>query len=67
MKKIVLSIYMLFILGIPLSEAEWLHNGIPVSDCPYAKTAGEFGAMLVFTDKPDELLALSRRLLTRRA
>jgi len=42
-------------MGLPLSQAEWLHNGVPVTDYPYAKTVGEFGAMLIFTDKPDEL------------
>jgi hypothetical protein len=38
-----------------LGQAQWLQNGIPVDDSPYAKTVGEFGAMLIFTDKPDEL------------
>ena len=39
----------------PAVQAEWLQNGKPVTNCPYAKTQGEFGAMLFFTDKPDEV------------
>lgn len=55
MKKIVLLLCMFFVIGMPLVQAQWLQNGIPVTDSPYAKTVGEFGAMLIFTDKPDEL------------
>lgn len=41
----------------PLSsvQAEWMLNGEPVFNSTYAKTDGEFGAMLEFTDKPSEL------------
>ena len=55
MKKLVLLLCMFFITELPLAQAQWLHNGIPVTDSSYAKTKGDFGAMLVFTDKPDEL------------
>lgn len=55
MKRVALLFCMFFIIGTPLSQAEWLHNGVPVTDSSYAKTVGEFGAMLTFTDKPDEL------------
>ncbi|MBI5050673.1 MAG: hypothetical protein HZC11_07360 [Nitrospirae bacterium] len=55
MKKIALFLCMVFVIGLPLGQAQWLQNGIPVTDSSYAKTVGEFGAMLIFTDNPDEL------------
>jgi hypothetical protein len=55
MKTLILSLCLILIIGLPLGQAQWLQNGIPVADSPYAKTVGEFGAMLIFTDKPDEL------------
>ncbi len=44
-----------FIAPLPLANAEWLLNGKPVKDCSYAKTKGGFGAIIILTDKPDEL------------
>jgi len=35
----------------------WKENGKPVPDTAWAKSDGDFGAELVFTDKPDELFA----------
>ena len=65
MKKTALILCMFCIIGLPLLHAEWLHNGVPVTDSPYAKTVGEFGAMLIFTDKPDELFtAWNKDILT---
>lgn len=40
-----------------LSAASWKVNGKPVPDREWAKSDGDFGAQLVFTDKPDELFA----------
>ena len=37
--------------------ATWKENGKPVPDTSWAKSDGDFGAELVFTDKPDELFA----------
>lgn len=55
MRKSVLLLLLFFITVLPFANAEWLHEGKPITDSPYAKTKGEFGAMLIFTDKPDEL------------
>ena len=56
MKKLLTIVAFYFlILGISSAEAEWLYNKKPITDSPYAKTDGEFGALLAFTDKPDEL------------
>jgi hypothetical protein len=38
-------------------KAEWKQNGKVVPDTSWAKSAGDFGAQLVFTDKPDDLFA----------
>ena len=35
----------------------WKQDGKPVPDTSWAKSDGDFGAQLVFTDKPDELFA----------
>ncbi len=48
-------LFSFFIFWVTSVQAEWLYNKQPVTDSPYAKTDGEFGAMLMFTDKPDEL------------
>src|SRR5688572_2855014 len=40
-----------------LCIAEWRVNGKPVPDTSWARSSGDFGAQLVFTDKPDELFA----------
>lgn len=55
MKKLILLIFAFFITSIASVQAEWLSDGKPVVDSSYAKTKGEFGAVLIFTDKPDEL------------
>lgn len=46
-----LLILLLFLAGT------WKENGKPVPDTEWAKSDGDFGAELVFTDKPDELFA----------
>lgn len=56
MKRLLVSFFLCsLIFGITSAQAEWLYNKQPVTDSPYAKTDGEFGAMLMFTDKPNEL------------
>ena len=37
--------------------AQWRSNGEIVPDRPWAKSKGDFGAMLAFTDKPNEVFA----------
>lgn len=39
----------------------WKQDGKPVPDTPWARSDGDFGAQLVFTDKPDELFAAWER------
>jgi len=40
-----------------LCAGSWKQDGKPVPDTSWAKSDGDFGAQLVFTDKPDELVA----------
>lgn len=56
MKIIIIFVLLLFTLT-PLAKAEWLLDGKSVTNKSYAKTQGEFGAMLFFTDRPNELFA----------
>src|SRR5262245_39024347 len=42
---------------VAAAQAEWKENGKIVPDKPWAKSDGDFGAQIVFTDKPDELFA----------
>jgi len=44
------------ILALPVS-AQWREDGKVVPDTSWSKSDGDFGAMLDFTDKPDELYA----------
>ncbi len=44
-------------IAIGLLAGTWKQNGKPVPDTTWAKSDGDFGAELVFTDKPDELFA----------
>jgi len=56
MKRLLASFFFCFLIfRFTVAEAEWLYNKQPVTNSPFAKTDGEFGAMLVFTDKPDQL------------
>ena len=43
--------------GGSLGAGTWKNNGKPVPDTAWSKSDGDFGAQLVFTDKPDELFA----------
>lgn len=43
------------VIFLPLAKAQSLNNGKSAAGSPYAKTEGEFSAMLIFTDKPNEL------------
>ena len=52
LKWIACLLVMPFVLG-----GTWKENGKPVPDTAWAKSDGDFGAQLVFTDKPDELFA----------
>ena len=45
------------VLAVLLLAAGWKEHGKPVPDTAWAKSDGDFGAMLVFTDKPDALFA----------
>jgi hypothetical protein len=47
----------LTLASLAIAQAEWKENGKVVPDKPWAKSAGEFGAQLVLTDKPEELFA----------
>lgn len=44
------------ILASPAS-AQWREDGKVIPDTSWSKSDGDFGAMLAFTDKPDELYA----------
>lgn len=53
-----LGVALILVLGsIGPIAAQWREDGKVVPDQPWAKSSGEFGAQLVFTDKPDELFA----------
>lgn len=43
------------LLGLFLTAGSWRDNGKVVPDTSWAKSDGDFGAQLVFTDKPDDL------------
>jgi hypothetical protein len=45
------------LLSTGLASAQWRQDGKIVPDTAWAKSAGDFGAQLVFTDKPEELFA----------
>ena len=47
--------FALSLLSTGLLTAEWKENGKAVPDKPWARSAGDFGAQLVFTDDPDSL------------
>ena len=54
------------VLGILLgaafgAQAQWNQDGVPAADDASRKSAGDFGAMLVFTDRPEEFLAAWER------
>ena len=58
MRRHRLLVEALCLVAVPLlCAASWKQNGKPVPDSSWAKSDGEFGAQLVFTDKPDELFA----------
>ncbi len=44
-------------ISVGLVTAQWKENGKIVPDTAWAKSAGDFGAQLVLTDKPEELFA----------
>jgi len=56
MKPFAVLLAILLILSSSAS-AQWRENGKVVADTPWAKSDGDFGANLAFTDKPDELYA----------
>jgi hypothetical protein len=45
------------LIAVTLLGGSWKENGKAVPDTTWAKSDGDFGAELVFTDKPDELFA----------
>jgi hypothetical protein len=47
----------LALLGTPFLLAQWKTDGAPVPDTSWRKSAGDFGAMLVLTDQPEEFFA----------
>jgi hypothetical protein len=55
MPKIIILLICFLLFSCSFVEAEWLQNGKAVTDSPYAKTDGDFGAKLFFTDKAQEL------------
>lgn len=47
-----------FLLLVPsILPAQWNTDGAPVPDTSWRKSDGDFGAMLLLTDKPDEFFA----------
>ncbi len=44
-------------LGTPALQAQWKTDGAPVPDTSWRKSDGDFGAMLVLTDRPEEFFA----------
>jgi len=54
--KVVTAIILAFCVT-SVVKAEWKQNGKVVPDTPWAKSAGDFGAQVVFTDKPDDLFS----------
>jgi len=57
MKSKIRMVFVLPLVLIGSVTAEWKENGKVVPNKPWARSTGEFGAQLVFTDKPDELFA----------
>ena len=57
MTRAVVGMALGVLLATNASGASWKVDGKPVPDTSWAKSDGDFGAELVFTDKPDELFA----------
>jgi hypothetical protein len=55
--KLCQAVFVLFGLAISLAVGQWKEDGKVVPDRPWAKSAGDLGAKLVLTDKPDEFFA----------
>lgn len=55
MKKLIFLSLSLILCTYSFVNAEWLQGGKVNNSEKYAKTDGAFGAMLIFTDKRDEL------------
>ncbi|MEO7420376.1 MAG: hypothetical protein ABI163_25185 [Thermoanaerobaculia bacterium] len=53
----ILTVAALALLGTPLLLAQWKTDGAPLPDTPWQKSDGDFGAMLVLTDRPEEFFA----------
>src|SRR5262245_49534830 len=51
------TVLLLALLSALSASAEWRENGKVIPDTPWAKSDGDFGAMMDFTDEPDELFA----------
>ena len=54
MGRVLVVLLLLGFLATP-EAGVWLQNGEPLPDTSWAKSDGDFGAQLVFTDKPDDL------------
>ena len=61
MKRLAIVLGMLLGAGLG-AQAQWNQDGVPVADDASRKSAGDFGAMLVFTDRPEEFLAAWERV-----
>ena len=53
-----------FSLGALQVSAQWRENGKPVEEAPFRKSWGSHGAMLLLTDRPEELFAAWERSAT---
>lgn len=53
----ILAVAVLALLASPVLLAQWKTDDAPVPDTAWRKSDGDFGAMLVLTDKPEELFA----------
>lgn len=54
MKHVMLTLCMLLLCAVP-AVPQWHEDGEAVADKPWAKSDGEFAAMLAFTDDPEQL------------
>ena len=57
MTRRIVTLMTLVVIPIGVVFSQWRENGRVVPNTPWSKSENGFGATLVFTDKPDELLA----------
>jgi hypothetical protein len=61
MRRAVTLLVCVLLLGTGPAQSQWRENGKVVPDTAWRKSIGEFGAMLLLTDKPEEFFEAWRR------